>query len=163
MKYKSIIWRIDDRLIHGQVIVGWCGQLPIKRMVVIDDEIAASDWERELLLLAAPPHIYTNIYSTREITQKINEWNSDKDLTLTLFKSPLTVKILLEEGIQFNKVNIGGIHYREDRKEILSYVYLSEDEIEMLQELMQEGITFECQDLPTSPAYELQKLIQRKK
>ena len=163
MKNKSIIWRIDDRLIHGQVIVGWCGQLPIKRMVVIDDEIAANEWERELLLLAAPTHIYTEIYSTREITLRINDWKSGKELTFILFKSPLTVKLLKEEGIQFNKVNIGGIHYREDRKEILSYVYLSEDEIELLQELMQDGIIFECQDLPTSPAYDLQKLIQRKK
>jgi mannose/fructose/N-acetylgalactosamine-specific phosphotransferase system component IIB len=160
---ENIIWRIDDRLIHGQVIVGWCGQLPIKRIVVIDDFIAANDWEKELLLLAAPPHILTEILTTMEIPRKIDTWKTAKELTLVLFKSPVTVKILNQEGIHYDKVNIGGIHYREDRKEILSYVYLSDEEIILLGELMQKGITFECQDLPTSTAYDLQKLIKRLK
>lgn len=163
MQKQNIIWRIDDRLIHGQVIVGWCGQLPIKKLVVIDDFIASHDWEKELMLMAAPPHLSTEILSTMEILQKIDSWKTGKELILILFKSPVTVKILNQEGIHFNKVNLGGIHYREDRKEILSYIYLSSEEIRLVEELMREGITFECQDLPTSTAYDLQKLIKKVK
>ena len=97
MQDKNIIWRLDDRLIHGQVIVGWCGQLPIKRMVVIDDFISINDWEKQLLLLATPPHLASEIISTKETSGRMDTWKMAKELTLVLFKAPITVKILMQD------------------------------------------------------------------
>ena len=163
MAFENPIWRIDDRLIHGQIIIGWCGQLPIKKLIVLDDEIAAKDWEKNLMLMAAPPNLPTQISTVSDILSSIENITEGKKLTLILMKSPEMIKTLLEGGVSFNKVNIGGIHFREDRKEFLPYVYLSENEIALLRELMDRDIYFQCQDLPSSPAYDLKKIIQKKK
>jgi PTS system mannose-specific IIB component len=162
MKSQNIIWRIDDRLIHGQVIIGWCGQLPITRLIVIDEQIANSNWEKELLLMAAPPNLPTEILTVEEFAQKITFWTRKKEMILVLLKSPELIKELKDAGADVKKVNVGGIHFRDDRRELLSYLYLSSDEIKLFEELMEQGIHFECQDLPTSTAYDLKKIIQRK-
>ena len=89
MKDKSIIWRIDDRLIHGQVIIGWCGQLPITRLVVVDNDIASSEWEKELLLMAAPPNLPTEILTVQEIAETLTAWIKGTETILILLKSHL--------------------------------------------------------------------------
>ena len=163
MKGDKIIWRIDDRLIHGQVIIGWCSQLPITRLAVIDKQIAKNSWEKELLLMAAPPNLPAEILTVEEITQKISPWTKGKEMILVLLKSPELIKELKDAGVDVKKVNVGGMHFRDDRRELLSYLYLSSNEIKLFEELMEQGIHFDCQDLPTSTAYDLKKIIQRKK
>lgn len=162
MQHSGIIWRIDDRLIHGQVIIGWCGQLPVQRLIVCDNEIASSEWERNLLLMAAPVNLPAEVCSVEQTANSVHLWQSSKKITLILLKSPDLVKALLARGVSFEKVNIGGIHYREDRQEYLSYLFLSSEEVEIFRELIKTGIYFECQDLPTSSSYNLEKLIEKK-
>jgi len=162
VQHSGIIWRIDDRLIHGQVIIGWCGQLPVQRLIVCDNEIASSEWERNLLLMAAPVNLPAEVCSVEQTANSVHLWQSSKKITLILLKSPDLVKALLARGVSFEKVNIGGIHYREDRQEYLSYLFLSSEEVEIFRELIKTGIYFECQDLPTSSSYNLEKLIEKK-
>lgn len=162
MKKTSIIWRIDDRLIHGQVIIGWCGQLPIDSLYVCDDDIAANDWEKNLLIMAAPSHIKADVFSVLEISKQYENWNSSKNLSMVLLKSPEILNNLIENHIKISKVNMGGMHFQKGRKEYLPYLFLSEREINILTMLMDYGIVFECQDLPTSPIYDLRKIIKRK-
>jgi mannose/fructose/N-acetylgalactosamine-specific phosphotransferase system component IIB len=159
---SGIIWRIDDRLIHGQVIIGWCGQLPVQRLIVCDNEIASTEWEKNLLLMAAPANLPAEVCSVEQTANSVQLWQSSKKITLILLKSPDILKDLLAKGVSIEKVNVGGIHYREDRKEYLSYLFLSRKEIEIFRELIKSGIYFECQDLPTSSNYNLEKLIEKK-
>ena len=51
------LYRIDDRLIHGQVVVGWGQPLDLGFIVLVDDEVAASDWEQELYRMGVPPEM----------------------------------------------------------------------------------------------------------
>jgi mannose/fructose/N-acetylgalactosamine-specific phosphotransferase system component IIB len=159
---SKIIWRIDDRLIHGQIIIGWCGQLPIENLVVCDDKISQTEWEKNLLLLAAPPNLQTGILSTIQTRDRYESWNTNKKMTLVLLKSPHVLKKLYKRGVKIEKVNVGGIHYQEGRREYLSYVYLSDAEITIFKELMNKGIQFECRDLPNSTTYNLKKIIEKK-
>lgn len=162
VKKTSIIWRIDDRLIHGQVIIGWCGQLPIDSIYVCDDEIAANDWEKNLLIMAVPPHIKVNVLSVFDLGKQYENWISSKKLAMVLLKSPAILNNLIDNHIKISKVNMGGMHFQKGRREYLPYLFLSEIEIKILTMLMDYGIIFECQDLPMSPIYDLRKIIKRK-
>ncbi len=163
MPIPNIIWRIDDRLIHGQVIVGWCGQLPIKLLIVCDDEISSKEWEKNLLMMAAPPELSTEVLSTAETAANLENWISQDLIVMVLIKSPEELLKLIDLGVEFQKVNIGGIHFQENRKEFLSYLYLSPKEVELFQQMIAKGIKFECQDLPNSPSHDLKKILEKKK
>ncbi|MBN2365137.1 MAG: PTS sugar transporter subunit IIB [Calditrichaeota bacterium] len=163
MSSGQLIWRIDDRLIHGQVIIGWVGQLPIKRLIVSDDEIARTTWEKNLLLMASPPGLPTEILSIAETANHYTKWETSQKITMILMRSVACLKKLVDAGVRIGEVNIGGIHYREDRKEFLSYLYLSEEEIKTLKDLMQKGISFKCQDVPSASTHNLEKLLYKRK
>lgn len=161
MANSKIIWRIDDRLIHGQIIIGWCGQLPIGSLTVCDDEIATMDWEKNLLLMAAPPELPSEVLTIQETIREIPAWESSPRNTMVLIKSPKTVDELVLAGATIRSVNVGGIHYLEGRKEYLPYVFLSDSEVELIQSLMNRDIQFICQDLPNSPAQDLKNLLRK--
>jgi len=162
LRESNLIWRVDDRLIHGQVIIGWCEQLPIRLLVVCDDQIATTDWEKELLLMAAPAKLPTRILSTGETAEQIEDWIARDVIVMILIKSPAVLKKLVDLGCEIQTVNVGGIHFQENRKEFLPYLFLSNEDVEIFKQLMAKGIRFECQDLPNAPVYDLQKLIEKK-
>ncbi|GAB4333662.1 MAG: PTS sugar transporter subunit IIB [Calditrichia bacterium] len=162
MNEAKTIWRVDDRLIHGQVVVGWCSQLPIKKLIVCDNEIATTDWEKELLLMAAPPDLPTDILTTDEVAAKKDEFANPESLQMVLVKSPFIIEELLNKSIKIEKINIGGLHFSENRKEYLSYVFLTDEEAECLRRLSRQGVTIECQDLPGATVVNLTKLLDKK-
>ena len=51
------LYRIDDRLIHGQVVVGWGQPLNIGFIVLVDDNVACCDWEQDLYRMGVPPEM----------------------------------------------------------------------------------------------------------
>jgi len=158
-----IIWRIDDRLIHGQVIIGWCSQFPIKKLVVCDDEIPNSDWQKELLLMAVPPELHAFVLTSEELVEHLPKWEAEETTIMVLMKSPVIIRRLLDLGIQIQRVNVGGVHFKEGRKEYLPYLYLSDDEADLFRSLIQQGVEFFCQDLPNSTPHDLQRLLEKKK
>ena len=61
-----VLYRIDDRLIHGQVVVGWGQPLDLRFIVLVDDEVASSDWEQELYRMGVPPEMEVHFHSATE-------------------------------------------------------------------------------------------------
>ncbi len=112
--------------------------------------------------MAAPPDLPTAVHSVAETAGLVEDWTSSKKITLIIIKSPTVIEDLLQYGVTIQKVNVGGIHYREDRKEYLPYIYLSKSEIKIFKKLMSKGINFECREVPTAHAYNLEKLLKRK-
>lgn len=162
MNNPQTIWRIDDRLIHGQVVVGWCSQLPIKKLVVCDNEIATTDWEKELLLMAAPPDLPTQILTTQEIAERRNDFMNPTVLQMVLTKSPFIIEELMNLGLPITEINVGGLHFSDNRKEYLPYVFLTDEEAECFKRLGKKGVRVECRDLPGASSIDLIKLLEKK-
>ncbi|RMI12684.1 MAG: PTS mannose/fructose/sorbose transporter subunit IIB [Calditrichaeota bacterium] len=164
MERSAVMLRIDDRLIHGQVLVGWGTYYPIKRIVVANDEVAENEWERNLLMMAASPEFETRILSLKEGVAFIHEHLHNTLLNMVLVKSPGDVKRMVDYGLQLKHINVGGVHFvpGENHEELLPYVFLSPRDIEVFKELIRKGYTFECQDLPQNPRYDLAELLEKK-
>jgi mannose/fructose/N-acetylgalactosamine-specific phosphotransferase system component IIB len=56
-------------------------------------------------------------------------------------------------------LNLGGLHLREGRREVLPYLYLDSQEKEILTALDEEGVRVTAQDLPGSPKVGLDSLL----
>ncbi len=160
MENRSVIIRIDDRLIHGQVLVGWGSHYPLKRLIVGNDEIAENEWERNLLLMAVPQDIDGRILSLKDTVALLNEDNDVDGLTMVLLDSPGDLQKMLSLGLKpSSAINVGGIHFQEGRREYLPYIFLDDAEVESFRKMIDHDLIFECQDVPTGTKYDLQKLI----
>lgn len=142
-----VLYRIDDRLIHGQVVVGWGQPLDIGFIVLVDDMVAASDWEQELYRMGVPPEMDVYFHSARDAIGALPKYRADKRHGILLTGDIATMRRLVEEG-GVDTVNIGGIHSRAGRTPRMRYVFLSPDEEQELRELAARGAVVTAQDVP---------------
>lgn len=155
-----VLYRVDERLIHGQVVVGWGTQLQPERIVVVDDELAESAWEQELYTLGLPAALEAEFESVERARARIGEWRESPRRTLLLTRDVTTMRRLAEGGLlKDEEVNIGGIHFAPGRHAVLPYVFLSDDERRELRRIAEEGAVVRARDLPDSRRVELEDLL----
>ena len=151
--------RIDDRLIHGQVVLGWVPVVKPDRIVVACNRVAASDWERRFYASCVPPEVRTSFFSVDETAQQIDSAPYQQEQLLVLFESAEDVWKLVNAGIVLKEVNVGGLHYREGSVELLPFVFVTPEERTFLRELVKRGITLSAQDVPSNPARVINSLV----
>lgn len=151
--------RIDDRLIHGQVVLGWSRALKPDRIVVANDRIANAGWERKFLTASVPPHIKVSFLTIEETTVELLNNLFMNEAVLMLFESVKDVYALVKKGVRLEQVNIGGLHYRQGAEELLPYVFVTEEDRRLLRELVKSGVTLLAQDIPGNAATVINSMV----
>lgn len=154
-----LLYRVDDRLIHGQVVVGWGQPLDIQFIVLVDDVVATSDWEQELYRMGVPPEMAVYFHTTDDAVKQLDAYRADPRRGLLLTGDIGTMKQLVERA-GVGAVNVGGIHSRPDRSQRLRYVFLSRDEEHELRELANDGCKVTAQDVPGARTVSLDDLLK---
>ena len=144
------LYRLDDRLIHGQVVVGWGKPLNVGFIVLVDDAVRASAWEQELYRMGVPAEIEVVFASTEEALQRLPEWERDPRVGILVAGDIDTLATLTANSHGLSRVNVGSMHHRPGRSERLRYVYLSDAEAAQLRKLAARGVEVTAQDVPTA-------------
>ena len=142
-----VLHRIDDRLIHGQVVVGWGQPLDIRFIVLVDDDVAASEWEQELYRMGAPPEMEVYFLNVDAAVANLPRYRADARHGILLTGDIETMRRLVDAG-GIASINLGGIHHRTGRSQRLRYVFLNENEETALRELAARGVSVTAQDVP---------------
>ncbi|MES2178756.1 MAG: PTS sugar transporter subunit IIB [Gemmatimonadota bacterium] len=153
-----VLNRIDDRLIHGQVVVGWGQPLDVEFIVLVDDEVAASDWEQDLYRMGVPPEMEVRFHSAADAAPRLDAYRTEARPGILLTGAISTMKHLVVNG-GVREVNVGGIHHRAGRTQHLRYVFLTPDEQDALRELAELGAVVTAQDVPAARAVSLTELL----
>jgi len=144
-----LIHRVDDRLIHGQVVVAWGARLRPRRMWVVDDAAAASPWERDLLAGAAPG-VEVRVLTVAEGAAGHAEEAVAEGGALLLVRDLATARALVEAGAAVTSYNIGGLHYAAGKDKINEYVYLDDADRAHARALLDRGVALVVQDVPAT-------------
>ncbi|MCC7194884.1 MAG: PTS sugar transporter subunit IIB [Gemmatimonadaceae bacterium] len=155
------VYRIDDRLVHGQVVVGWGQPLALRFIVLVDDAIVQSDWERELYRMGTPPEMDLFVESVESCALRLPEFDSRADPGLLVAPDVATMARLCSMAPGIRQVNVGGIHHVAGRVPRLPYVFLSPAEEAGLRALAATGVAISAQDVPGADAVPLDDLLAR--
>ena len=156
-----VLLRLDERLIHGQVVLGWGSQIRPDRYVVVDEDLATSDWEQELYRLGAGDTevLFTPVAEAR---QRLSEWQESARRSVLLLRDVATLRRMAEGGaLSDQAVNLGGLHHGSGRRQVLPYLHLSDDDVTGLSVLENDGVQIWAQDLPDAPRVPLRSLLAR--
>jgi len=153
------LFRIDDRLIHGQVVLGWARPLKSERILLCDDEVSASDWEKELYCTCVPGGLETLIWNVNETAEFLSKEDNPSDKTIVLVKDPKVVMEIVNKGYVPGSINLGGLHFNDHRKRYLPYVYMNDEEVTQIHWLLDKGISMYCQDIPTGKKYDVKAIL----
>ncbi|SHK34833.1 PTS system, mannose/fructose/sorbose family, IIB component [Anaerobranca californiensis DSM 14826] len=155
--------RIDDRFIHGQVAVAWTKFLGIDQIIVANDTVANDDFQRSLMEFAKPPDVEIAILTISGTIEKIKgNFFKGKNIIL-LVDSPQDILKMIYEGVEIQKVNIGGMRYKEGRQQVTRTVSLNDDEKGAFYQLHSLGIELEFRAIPTDSKVDFMKLLGGKK
>lgn len=152
--------RIDDRLIHGQVVVGWGAALGLDFIAVVDDELAASEWEQDLYRAGLPENIEAQFSSVTEAVREFPDWKASHERGFVLTRDIATMRRLAEGGaLDDVVVNIGGIHAAAGRRRVLPYLFLNAADEAELEKLRDTGVEVTAQDVPGARKLEIDEIL----
>ncbi len=151
--------RLDDRLIHGQVVVGWGHALRTEAILLVDDGVSGSQWEQDLYRMGVPPDMTVEFASLAEAPSALERWSQSPKRTIVLLADVQTLTQLCQDTTLIRRVNLGGLHEQDGRSRRLRYVYLTDDEAGVLRELAARGIEITAQDVPTAEPIPLETVL----
>ena len=152
------LYRIDDRLIHGQVVVGWGQPLDIGFIVLVDDNVATSDWEQDLYRMGVPPEMELMFADVASAVRRHKEFVEDMRHGIVVTADIDTMQRFVDGAGTIREVNVGGIHHRAGRHQKMRYVFLAPSEEAELRKLM-EKVKVTAQDVPTARAVPMAEVL----
>ena len=137
---KNIVWtRIDDRLIHGQVMTQWIQHASAQEVVIVDDGVAKDSFIQMIMKSSVPAKISLQIFSVKDAVDYLKGEDKGKREFL-LVKTPGVLVALADAGVQFDSVNVGGIGAKAGRSTLYKNISTSPDENKDLRTLIDKGI-----------------------
>lgn len=156
-------FRVDDRLIHGQVMVGWILPLGVQELILIDNEAALDSWKLDAYRMAVDAFCDNVKLRVVPVSDALSFFEKSMPRTMLLAKSIVDAQALYKAGLETSiHLNLGGIHARQDRTKMLSYLCLDSQEMEIILQLSRMGVKIVAQDLPNSKVFDVVKLLKQK-
>lgn len=141
-----VLARVDDRLVHGQVVEGWVPHVAADAIVIVSDTICIDQGRCHLLTFVVPDHLDLKIVPLKSLDRILDDLNASK--ILLLFEDLADVFGVLEKGVSLNRINIGNLHHVRGGVEVTPSVYLNRKDIEMIHHLAGLGVAVEACDVP---------------
>jgi PTS system mannose-specific IIB component len=156
--------RVDNRLVHGQILETWLPKLGIGRLVVADDEAASTPLARDAMCLCTPPDIPVDVKPLDEV-----DWaalSASKERVLVLVREVADLVRASEGGMTPDRaplLNVGNVHYALRRRPMTPSVFLDEDELAEVRELVARGFDVEVRALPGDAALDPTRIGERQR
>ncbi len=157
----NLIIRIDDRLIHGQVIVGWAKFLNLNKIIVANDAISKDKLKIQMVKLAVPPNISVDFIAINEAIESLNNNKWKGFDSILLLESPHDAYRLISSGCKINVINVGGLHVKENRKQVSQNLALNEEDKYYLRKIHQYNVFLEGRALPSDEQYDVSKVLSK--
>jgi mannose/fructose/N-acetylgalactosamine-specific phosphotransferase system component IIB len=154
-----VLARIDDRLIHGQVVTSWVKQTNANRIIIVDNPLTKDVFMQRLLKAAAPSGISVSILTTEDAVKFLKGDPAAGENIIILVKVPEAIEALIDGGVVLDKVILGGMGAKEGRSRFNKNVSASSKEVECIKRILEKGVSMYYQMVPNERAVDVKKII----
>ncbi len=138
--------RVDNRLVHGQVIENWLPYTRAEHLFVANDELAADPVRQEIMGLAIPSGIKVYFRGIKEVVHSMS--SEIRQSSFILFATCPEAKAAYEAGMHFSSLNIGNLHYGPGKKQICAHIALSAEDVTCLNSFVHKGVSLDFRCVP---------------
>ena len=153
--------RIDDRLIHGQIVQGWLKTVFVNRILVVSNEVAGDEMQKALLSMAMPSTVELSIKNIKDASSEIINNVYEKEKVMMLLSNPCDIVKMIDNGVKFNSINVGGMHFVHGKKQLLSNVSVDSNDVKAFLKLISCGIELESRILPNDERHNISDTIKK--
>ncbi|MEA3464702.1 MAG: PTS sugar transporter subunit IIB [Thermodesulfobacteriota bacterium] len=147
-----VLARVDNRLIHGQVLEAWVPHTRADYIIVVDDEVANDPFRKLLMSSVVPKTLQVDIYSHAQLKSIMSGDKMDNARVLVLFATPANALRAYQDGLLFSVLNLGNMHVGSQKCCISRTLYMDNADIEDLEQLSRLGVDISAQCIPTDRA-----------
>ena len=158
-----VLARIDNRLIHGQVLETWLPYINANCLVVANEAISSSPFKRMMMEASVPSHIRVEIGSISEIAQLFVSGELDELRVLLLFSTTADSLKALHMGLKFEHLNLGNLHAGQGKTQFSCTVFLDTEDVENLEQIDGTGVEISARCIPADISRNWRRLIPGKK
>ncbi len=151
--------RVDDRLVHGQVVEGWLPFLGADLVAVVSDAAAADRVQTALMKMALPPAVGLVCLKVADAPAALSAPPAAARKVLILVPAPAEALALLEKGVVVDRVNVGGLHFTVGKVQLGRALFLDEKDKKALQAIAARGVRLEGRPLPSDPEEDLGAIL----
>ncbi len=153
--------RVDDRLIHGQVATSWIRGLHVEVVVVVDDRIAKDEMQKSILKMSAPADTRVYALSINGFLERYQKGILDKYRVMLVFENVHAPYDMARKGFQMETLNLGGMRFKEGRRQISKALSLSREEEELIRKMAEMGIKIEHRQLTGDDSLDVLSLLEK--
>ena len=154
-----VLTRIDDRLIHGQVMTAWIKQKNAVQVVVADDEVADDDFMINVLEMAVPDEIAIGIFNRDDAVEFMKQGLEAP--TILLVKGPEILNYMVDQGIEIDEIDVGGMGAKEGRSVLYKNISTNPEENKNFLDLIQKGVNVFVQVMPQDKQVNVAEYIKK--
>jgi PTS system sorbose-specific IIB component len=154
-----LLVRVDDRFIHGQILEAWIPFLKAQSVIVVNDTLANDDFQKTIMSMAIPDRIALRIVTVDKVLSLRDDKDLDGKRTLVIVSSIKDAFRLYNIGLDFPHLNIGNNKGTDSSKQISYSVWVDEDDLGMLCELMEKGIDVNLQSVPRERNIDMRSIM----
>lgn len=158
-----VLARVDDRLIHGEVVTAWIPSTRATRVIIVDDEVAKDEFNVRVVKALAPAGTKVFVYDVAKASEKLMVPGIEGERLLVLAKSPTTFDRLVKAGVPLKEVNLGGAGIRGERQPFINNVALSPAEVIACEDMKAAGVRVYYQLVPEQGVIEIDDAVRKAK
>lgn len=155
--------RIDDRLLHGQVVNFWGTSLKVGRIMVVNDEVANDEMQKSILRMVAPSGVRTSIITKEKAANNILNNRYEGQRVMMIVKNPMDILDLMDLGLDIKEVNVGNMANRKDTVQIKKSISLTKEEFKDFEELEKRGVVLTAIMVPDEKKTYLKEYMEKVK
>lgn len=154
-----VLTRIDNRLIHGQVLETWLPHVHADCIVVANDDVATAPLKRLMMESSVPSRIRVEIGTVEDIRALFASSDLDSCRILLLFGSTADALRAYRAGLVFEQLNLGNLHAGEGKTRLSCTIFLDPTDLQDLEQLEQAGVQITARCIPGDSERPWRKLI----
>lgn len=153
--------RVDNRLVHGQILEGWIPYLKASYVAVVDDQVASDFFRETVIRMAVPRDVHLIVSTVAEFAKTYPFKRGSGSKTIVLFSRIIDAWTACRLGFQFDRLNIGNIYNDECKLCCTPSVLLSEDDIRDIHKLRDTGVNIELRRVPREQPINLFEIVRK--
>lgn len=152
--------RIDNRLVHGQIVNHWAKATGANLILVANDEASKDRFRQGLMNMVIPVNASVRYFDLDTTIELIGQASEEQKIFLIVETTDDALK-LVENGVPVEAFNVGNLAWKRGKKIVTSSVALDDTDFENLDQMQSLGTKVFFQQTPQSESIDFDQVLQR--
>jgi len=154
--------RVDNRLVHGQILEAWVPYIQAGRIIVVNHDVASDPFRESVIRMAVPIHINVEVYDIEDFARHRGSGETNSGNTIVLFDNIGDVVEAFHHGFRFETLNIGNVYDEDGKIRCSSTIFLNEKDLNAILFLVESGVEVELRCVPRDKSIDFIEMMKRR-